>query len=316
MATPFQPSWAQPKTKPRRRGGRRGTVKPGSKGLGPGALPSKPSLGSKPGAPAAPRPGMAPRAAVRPKPHRASPDSLYNREVDTANRQGESRLGNLGQQEQSIRFDFGIDDPTNPNSRIEGLKRAYLARSKAASVGLANQGQLYAGAHERALSRTRMEEEQARADLRRQFDTAITGIGAEKAGVKFDTEEQKNQAFEDWLARAPESEGSVGAAPAAPALPKPAAPKPAPPKRGEAGGEPIATSSKPQPKAGDKVGTVTQGSKGVGPGFLPSGPQASGQAQPKSKGPSGDRLRARLRSAKRKGQNKKVKRIQRKLRRR
>ena len=156
-----------------------------------------------------------PKPTVRQKPQpqaqpivgrSAQPDSVYQGAIDRIERRQEHELGELQGQEQSVRHDFGIEDPTNPFSRVEGLKRAFLARQKAASAGLAAQGQLTSGAHERAVARTRREEEQARAELRRAYEGAIGQIGAAKAGVKFETEEQRAQAFENWLARAPESQ--------------------------------------------------------------------------------------------------------------
>lgn len=172
-----------------------GTARPGQGSL----APQKPRTGQRSAPPAAPKP-------AKPVGRAAQPDSLYHGAVDLANRVQSQRLGALDTEERSVRHEFGIDDPTNPFSRAEGLKRAFLARQKAASVSLASEGHLYSGAHERALARTRREEEEARANLRGAYEQAIGQIGATKAGVKFDTEEQKTQAFEDWLARAPEEE--------------------------------------------------------------------------------------------------------------
>lgn len=203
----------------------------GKPGVGAPAV-QKPGLG-QPGAAAA-KPAAQPQAAVG---QHAAPDALYNSQVDLANREGESRLTGLTGQERGLKHEFGIGDPSNPFSRVEGMKRMFLARRKAASAGLAAQGQLYSGTHERALSRTRLEEEQSRAQLRSAFDQAMGGIGNAKVASNFQTEEQKNQAFEDWLARAPQAEdlttpADEGPAPeaAAPAgAPKPAAAAPKPP---------------------------------------------------------------------------------------
>ena len=180
----------------------------------PLAKPPKPPATGKP---VLGKPGAAPVAAKAvPTGKSRTPDSIYQGVVDRSQRQEESRLGQLEGQEQSVKHEFGIDDPTNPFSRAEGLKRAFLVRQKAASASLASQGQGYSGAHERALGRTRREEEEARAELRRTYEQAIGQIGAAKAGVKFDTEEQRAQAFEDWLARTPDSEAGAEKAPAAP----------------------------------------------------------------------------------------------------
>lgn len=145
-----------------------------------------------------------------------TPDSTYLGAVDLAERRGTERLGQLEGREAGIKREFGIEDPTDPFSRVNALKQTFLARGKAASVNLASQGQLNSGAHERAISRTRREEEAARAELRRAYDSAIGEVGAAKAGVKFDTEEQRAQAFEDWLARAPEGEDTSTEVPIVP----------------------------------------------------------------------------------------------------
>jgi len=194
--------------------GRQATLKPiGAPGRGQDKLRDK-NKGPKPGL--GPAPAPTPAAPVG---EHLPPDAGYQNDIDLIGRQEQSRLGELDQAERTTRHDYGIDDPTNPFSRAEGLKRAFLARQKAASAGLASQGQLYSGAHERALGRTRREEEQARAELRSAYEDAINQIGAARAGVKFDTEEQRNQAFEDYLARAPEADVDI-----APEAPRPVEP--------------------------------------------------------------------------------------------
>jgi hypothetical protein len=170
--------------------------------------------GAKPGLGAGPPKKKPPRTsapAAKPVGRSSQPDSAYYDKVDLAAREGESRLGQLEGQEQAVKHDFGIEDPTNPFSRAEGLKRMFLQRFRGRSAGIAAQGHLYSGQHERALARTRRDEEEARAGLRSSYDQAIGQIGAAKAGVKFETEEQRQQAFEDWLARAPESEAPAAA---------------------------------------------------------------------------------------------------------
>jgi hypothetical protein len=248
--------------------------------VGPGA-PQKPGLGGGPAAPAAPKPA-APRA-------RPEGDSQYNDRIANVDRREEERLGELEGQSTAIEHEFGINDPTNPFSRAEGLKRAFLARQKGRSAGLASQGQLYSGAHERAMSRTRLEEEQARAELRSAYDQAQAGISSAERGVKWDTEEERRQAFEDWLQR---QEDAPVAAPEDVVAPKPAAPGPkpgdivmpdgttkpnaaateGPPKivPGGSGGQ-----AQPSSSGGKTVGTVTQGSSGIGK--LPPTVQAKGQ---------------------------------------
>jgi hypothetical protein len=165
-----------------------------------------------PARPPSPKPGLetapSPATPARPKPVPQKPefDQPYFDAVDRVNRREQSSLSALDQKEQAVKFEFGLDDPTNPFNRANAMKAAYLARARAASANLASRGQLYSGAHERALSRTRREEEQARFALRNEYESAINNIGAQKAGVKFDSEEEKAAAFEAWLARAPEAD--------------------------------------------------------------------------------------------------------------
>lgn len=187
--------------------------------VGPSTSGAKPGLGAPP---VQRKTTAAP--AKKPVGRSSQPDSTYYANVDLADREAAERLGQLEGQEQAVKHDFGIEDPTNPFSRVEGLKRMFLQRFRGASAGLAARGHLYSGQHERALARTRRDEEEARAGLRSQYENVIGQIGAAKAGVKFDTEEQRQQAFEDWLARAPESEAadasvSTGSAPSAAAVP-------------------------------------------------------------------------------------------------
>lgn len=181
----------------------------------PPASMGKPGIGTP--AAGGKRPGVGVPAgpgAVAPKVNRptkpvvgqhASPDSLYYNTVDLADRKQNQQLDQLQGQEQAVQYDFGLTDPTNPFSRANALKNAYLAKYRGVSAGLAAQGQLYSGAHERALARTRLEEEQGRAALRQAFDAAMNSIGSQKAGVQFNTEEEKAAAFQSWLDRAPDA---------------------------------------------------------------------------------------------------------------
>jgi hypothetical protein len=172
--------------------------------------PGKPTLGPVPKAPM-----PAPQAPAL-KAQSPEFDPAYFNRIDVTDRKEQGALSALDANEQAVKFDFGIEDPTNPFSRANGLKRAWLARSKASSAGLAHQGQLYSGAHERAGARMRFGEEQDRAALRASYEGAIGQIGAQRAGVKFSSEEERAQAFEDWLARAPEADAPITEEAAAP----------------------------------------------------------------------------------------------------
>lgn len=270
--------------------GRRSTsYKPRLKSSKPQATtPGKPKLGTAKQGPGglganAAKPGFkTPPAATKPKPRPAlapqsqQPDSIYNSAVDLAGRKEEQALTDLGGQETAVKRDFGIEDPTDPFSRVNALKNTFLARQKARSVGIAGQGLLYSGTHERAMARTRNEEEQARSELRKAYEAAIGAIGAQKAGVKFNSEEERAQAFEDWLARAPEADAPADpeadpAAGDAAVVPGPEAP----PK-----GAPKGTLGAPGPAKG-LVGTVSQGTQGVGGNLANSfGNQNTGFGKP------------------------------------
>lgn len=195
------------------RPGLSGTAKPGKAGVGGlGAqFGNKPSFKTPPAAKPAPKP------APKLEPQEAQPDSIYNDAVDRSVRREEHDLTDLQGQETAIKRDFGIEDPSDPFNRLNGLKKAYLARQKGQSVALAGRGLLYSGSHERAIARTRQEEEQARAELRKAYDAAIGQIGSAKAGVKFGSEEERAQAFQDWLDRAPEADAAAAPEAEAPA---------------------------------------------------------------------------------------------------
>lgn len=174
----------------------------------------------------APKPGLGPQGPAPTKPavgQHATPDSAYYNAIDTTKRKEQASLSGLDEAQQGIEHDYGFTDPTNPFSRVNSMKQAFLARRKAASVSLSSEGKLYSGTHERAIARTRREEEASRAELRGAYEAAIRQIGSEKAGVKFASEEERNQAFEDYLARAPEADVDLGAE-----QPKVAAPTPKP----------------------------------------------------------------------------------------
>lgn len=189
--------------------------------------PKKTRLGppvKRPGAAPGPQaPANKPKPQAKPRGEGFQPDSLYNEDIGAINTHTTEALNNIAGEKQNVEHTFGINDPTNPMSRMEGLKRAFLARRKGASAGLASQGQLYSGAHERALSRTRLEEEQAKNDLYTAYQKAIGGLTQSEQETKYGSEEARRQAFEEWLQRAPEADaGEEPAGDAGGAIPPPA----------------------------------------------------------------------------------------------
>lgn len=218
-------------TGPRRRRLAQG-VKQGVAGTKP--APYRPGAGPRtgpgkgPARPSAPRtgqnaPAQKPKPQAKPKGQGAQPDSRYYEQVDKINTHETEGLSNIAGEKQNVAHEFGIDDPTNPFSRAQGLKKAYLARRKAASAGLASQGQLYSGAHERALAKTRADEEQSYNELRTAYMAALQGLGEKESETKYSSEEERQAAFDEWLNRAPEADAGPdsGEDAAPPEKPKP-----------------------------------------------------------------------------------------------
>jgi hypothetical protein len=170
-------------------------------GRGFRAGPVTPRVGAPTPAPApapavAPAPAPAPRVAATP-----TGDAGYNSNLDLIKREEETALSGLRDSERRTKFDFGIDDPTNPNSRMMGLKNAWLAHRKGTSAGLANQGHLYSGQHERGLANSRRKEEAATSDLKAQHTDALARISEARKSVQFDAEGKRQNAYQDWLDR-------------------------------------------------------------------------------------------------------------------
>lgn len=175
------------------------------------------------------KPAQKPKPAAKPpRPGAPKPDSSYYRDIDRINTHETEGLSSIAGNRQNVTHEYGIDDPTNPFSRAQGLKKAYLNRRKAASAGLASQGQLYSGAHERALARTRSEEEQAYNELRSAYNAALSGLSEQERETRYGSETERDAAFKEWLDRSPEADaGPEAKAPAAGSAAKPA-PKPKP----------------------------------------------------------------------------------------
>jgi hypothetical protein len=152
---------------------------------------AKPGLG----APAAPAPAP-------PKPQKPEFDQLYFDRTAGIDRRVTEDLGALDARERRIKFDFGIEDPTNPFNRAQAMKQFYLRRARGASAGLAAQGQLYSGAHERALSNVRFDEEKANAQLRQAYEDALSQIRDMRTNVKRSAEDARADEFMAWLTRA------------------------------------------------------------------------------------------------------------------
>jgi hypothetical protein len=140
-------------------------------------------------------------AAAQAGPVTFQPDSGYNNDVDFADRQRTQALGNIGEDEQKTKYDFGFDDPTNPFSRVQEAKKLYLANSNRSTTAMASAGQITGGAYQRALERNRHNEEQGSANLRAQYEAAMTDMKRRRQGADNAYEAAKLDAWQKAMAR-------------------------------------------------------------------------------------------------------------------
>lgn len=142
------------------------------------------------------------------------PDSIYNDEVNLANRQYEHATSQLNDQERRFRHEYGIDDPTNPFGRLAELKRTYLNRGGSTGARYAQRGSLYSGARRAALGNVRRGQERDTAALRSSYEQGLAGIRDQRAQLGFAQEASKNTAFQNWLGRQTPPDVDEEAAPA------------------------------------------------------------------------------------------------------
>lgn len=167
-----------------------------------GAAPAKPV--PKPAA----SPG-APPSSTAPKPPTAQKPEFDKPYYDRLARADERYTGDITQlegDEAHVKYDFGIDDPTNPFSRVAGLKKAFLQRAKGTTNSLAAGGQLYSGTHQRAQEGVRLDEAEANQRLNDDYRRTLDGIAAARLKLQHGKEDEYTNAFEDFLGRAPEAD--------------------------------------------------------------------------------------------------------------
>jgi len=208
MARPGYRPWGDP-----RQGWGQHTGKPGFGGGGsrrPAARFGQPA-GPRPLARDRLTPGSSPQrpgGAASPNPPRPQAptfDPLYYNQVDQSRREEAYTQADLAGEGATDRYRTGLDDPTNPFSQAEMLKRNWLAKHKAASAALASRGQLYSGAHERALAKVRFGEARAWAELRDAFEARERDRAIRSRDARVLSEEEVLAAMEDQLQRAPEA---------------------------------------------------------------------------------------------------------------
>lgn len=181
-------------------------------GRGFRAAPPRARIGAPAPSPA-PAPAAPAPAPAAPVGQHFVPDAQYNAETALSQRESEYASSQLNDRERQIKHEYGIDDPTNPFSRITELKRLFLQRGRGASAGLASRGHLYSGQHERAMSSNRRAEEKGTAELKRDYESQLAGIRGERQRLVFAQERDRQGAMEGWLSRQADIEPEVDEAP-------------------------------------------------------------------------------------------------------
>lgn len=77
--------------------------------------------------------------------------------------------------------DFGINDDSNPFSRMANLRKRHTIANRGINTGMAAQGQLYSGAYNNAVDSERMQDADMRNTAQSDYDAAIRGIADRKA---------------------------------------------------------------------------------------------------------------------------------------
>lgn len=140
-------------------------------------------------------------AAAAPPPPVWAPDSGYNDAMAIAKRRYEATTGDLDTAERTTKFEFGFDDPTNPFSRANEMKKQHLQRGMAITGGLASRGHLYSGVHQARLDVNRRNEEKNFAALRAAYQARLDEIRTRRTGAQTSREEEELRARIESMAR-------------------------------------------------------------------------------------------------------------------
>lgn len=164
----------------------------GSSPLAPG--PGAPAKGLLPGAGAVGAGGAPTEPPPAPRePFKWSPDAAYNDRVATNKKVYDDAIADLDKSERNTKFEYGIDDPTNPFSRSTELKRLALAQSGRTAVSMNSAGLAFSGANLRAIARNKRNEDEASARLRQAYQAALDAIASarKRAGTDEETEDSR-----------------------------------------------------------------------------------------------------------------------------
>ena len=142
-------------------------------------------------------PGAAP---VAPAPTFA-PDVAYNDALAIAHQNYVNALGGLDTQEAQTKYDYGFDNPANPFSKVNELKRQYLNQGRYIGNSLGARGQLYSSARTKALAANSRNQDKDYANLRLAYDRLLGQIGAQRTADGTAEQQAKLQALADAMSR-------------------------------------------------------------------------------------------------------------------
>lgn len=151
-----------------------------------------------------PRPGSVGVPATTPAAPAApqfSPDSGYNDALSLAHRQYLNTIGGLDTAERTTRYDYGFDDPTNPFSRVNDLKRDFLMKGNYIGNLAAASGQLYSGSRQNSLNVNNRNQDESYAALQAAYRAALDQISGQRTGAGNAEEAASLQAFQEAMAR-------------------------------------------------------------------------------------------------------------------
>ena len=142
--------------------------------------------------------GEAPAAPAAPT---FVPDAAYNDALAIAHQNYVNALGGLDTQEAQTKYDYGFDNPANPFSKVNELKRQYLNQGRYIGNSLGARGQLYSSARTKALAANSRNQDKDYANLRLAYDRLLGQIGAQRTADGTAEQQAKLQALADAMSR-------------------------------------------------------------------------------------------------------------------
>lgn len=171
---------------------------------------SRPKIGSSFTRPAA----IPPSPAAPTPPATPTFDAPYYNDVGLADRTRDARLADISDQERKTKFEYGFDDPTNPFSRINELKRMYLNAGTGLTNNLAVAHQSNTGAAQAKKTNLARRQDVDTTRLRASYQDALNRLASARTEANLGREDAGNSAFASWLNRAPAVQPNEVATPA------------------------------------------------------------------------------------------------------